>query len=98
MLLKSRRQAGDIAEWVGGDAGANVCRAQLFEYRLHRLEHSYRERIVSFWRYYRVEHERFHVLGVAFGVLECPLGAVGDAEQHKLFVAGGLADRLDVGY
>ena len=35
----------------------------------------------------RVEHERFDVLGIALGVLERDLGAVGGAVQHELFIA-----------
>ncbi len=36
------------------------------------------------------------MFGVAFGVLQRDLGAIGRAVQHELFIAQGLADRLDV--
>ena len=45
----------------------------------------------------RVEHQRFDMAGVCLRVLLGDLRAVAGAVQHELFVAAGLADRLDVG-
>ena len=86
-LAQSRRQGRDVGHGVGGDPRAGVVRAQLAEHRGDRLEGGDRERFRPVRRHDRVEHERFDVLRVAFGVLLGHLRAVGGAVQHELFVA-----------
>ncbi len=89
-------QRGDVGERVGGDVRAGPFRAELFEYRRQRLDRGEPERFGAFGEHDRVEHERFDVGGVLFGVLERDLRAVGGPVQHELFVARRFADRLDV--
>ena len=96
VLAQLRGQARDVGERIGRDAGAGAVRAQLFEHRRDRLEGRDRERFRAVGGHDRVEHQRFDVLGIAFGVLERDLGAVGGSVQDELFIAAGLPQRLDV--
>ncbi len=93
-----RRQARNVRHWVGRDPSAGIVGAQLTKHRLDRLEGRDRERFRAIREHNRVEHQRFHVLGIAFGVLLGDLRAVGGAVQDELFIASGLADGLDVFY
>ena len=70
--------------------------AQLAERARHGLEGRDVQDVRALGRDDRVEHERLDVGRVLGGVVERDLGAVGDAEEHELLVAGLDAQRLDV--
>ena len=72
-------QARQIRQRIGGDAGTGAVRAQLFQRGSHRLEFGDIEGFRPAAQDDRVEHQGFDVLGVAFGVLERDLRAVGGA-------------------
>ncbi len=76
---------------------ARALGAQLAQDARHRGERRAVERFGPVGRHDRVEHQRFDVAGVLLGVLLGHLRAVAGAVQHELFIAAGLADRLDVG-
>ena len=87
---QARRERGEIAQRVGRDPGAGALGAEFVERRSDRLEAGDRERFRPVGGHDRVEHERFDVLGVAFGVLERDLRAVGGPVEDELFVSGRL--------
>ncbi len=89
-------QRGEVPERVGRDVRARSFRAELFEHRLQGLDRGEPERFGAFGEHDGVEHQRFDVGGVLFGVLQRDLRPVGGPVQHELFVAERFADRLDV--
>ena len=91
-----RDQRGQVRDGFRRDAPADVLRAELAQHAGEGLEGRDRERFRAVGGDDRVQHQRFDVLRVAFGVLEGHLGAVGGAVQHELRVAGGATQRLDV--
>ena len=71
-----RGEAGNVAERVRGDPSARAVRAQLRQHAADRLEGGDREGFGPVAGHHRVEYQRFHVLGVAFGILQRDLRAV----------------------
>jgi hypothetical protein len=81
---------------AGGDAVAGAVAAQLAEGPRHGLEGRDVEDVGALGRDDRVQHQRLDVGRVLGGVVEGDLGAIGDAEEHELLVAGLDAQGLDV--
>ena len=96
VLAQAGVELRDVAERIGGDVSAGSAGAELAEHLAQGLEGREFEGFRSFGRDDGVEHQRFDVLGVAFGVLERDLGAVGGAVEHELLVAERFAEGLDV--
>ena len=78
------------------DAVAGAVAAQLAERARHGLEGRDVEDVGALGRDDRVQHQRLDVGRVLGRVVEGDLGAVGDAEEHELLVAGLDAQGLDV--
>jgi hypothetical protein len=93
---KAVDEVEEVVADVPGDPLAPAGRAQLAQRARHRLEGRDVQDVGALGRHHRVEHERLDVAGVLGGVVERHLGAVGDAEEHDLLVAGLGPDRLDV--
>ena len=79
-----------------GDAVARAGAAQLAQRAGHRLEGRDVQDVGALGRHDGVQHERLDVGRVLGGVVERDLGAVGDAEEDELLIAGLDAQRLDV--
>ena len=79
-----------------GDAGARAAGAQLAQRARHGLEGRDVQDVGALGRNDRVQHERLDVGRVLGGVVERDLGAVGDAEEDELLIAGLDAQGLDV--
>ena len=92
-----RRRGRGRATGLCGDVRARAPGAQLAQDARHRGERRAVQRFGPVRRDDRVEHQRFDVARVVLRVLLGDLRAVAGAVQDELFVAAGLADRLDVG-